>query len=78
VVDCEDCQEPHYFGWDLLHGNLRHLLDLDLRGGRVLDDAAFGRWSRRADALGGHATLSHARVRLLLPDDLPRPTGCPA
>src|SRR5664280_3329514 len=24
VVDCEDCQEPHYFGWDLLHGNLRH------------------------------------------------------
>lgn len=54
------------------------LLDLDLRGGRVLDDAAFGRWLRRADALGGHATLSHARVRLLLPDDLPRPTGCPA
>ncbi len=28
VVDCEDCQEPHYFGWDLLHGNLRHLLDV--------------------------------------------------
>src|SRR5450759_3787083 len=28
VVDCEDCQEPHYFGWDLLHSNLRHLLDL--------------------------------------------------
>jgi len=27
VVDCEDCQEPHYFSWDLLHGNLRHLLD---------------------------------------------------
>jgi Histidine kinase len=54
------------------------LLDLDLRGGRVLDDAAFGRWSRRVDALGGHAMLSHARVRLLLPDDLPRPTGWPA
>jgi hypothetical protein len=28
VVDCADCEEPHYFGWDLLHGNLRHLLDL--------------------------------------------------
>jgi hypothetical protein len=28
VVDCEECREPHYFGWDLLRGNLRHLLDL--------------------------------------------------
>jgi hypothetical protein len=28
VVDCEDCQEPHYFGWDLLRSNLRHLLDV--------------------------------------------------
>ena len=27
VVDCEDCHETHYFGWDLLRGNLRHLLD---------------------------------------------------
>lgn len=27
VVDCDDCQEPHYFGWDLLRGNLRALLD---------------------------------------------------
>lgn len=27
VVDCEDCDEPHYFGWELLRGNLRHLLD---------------------------------------------------
>lgn len=27
VVDCEDCREPHYFAWDLLRGNLRHLLD---------------------------------------------------
>jgi hypothetical protein len=27
VVDCEDCAEPHYFGWDLLRANLRHLLD---------------------------------------------------
>jgi hypothetical protein len=26
VVDCEDCREPHYFDWDLLRGNLRHLL----------------------------------------------------
>jgi hypothetical protein len=29
VVDCEDCQEPHYFAWDLLRSNLRHLLDED-------------------------------------------------
>ncbi len=28
VVDCDDCQEPHYFSWDLLRGNLRHLLDV--------------------------------------------------
>jgi hypothetical protein len=27
VVDCDDCDEPHYFGWDLLRSNLRHLLD---------------------------------------------------
>jgi hypothetical protein len=27
VVDCQDCDEPHYFAWDLLRGNLRHLLD---------------------------------------------------
>ncbi|HEU0132563.1 MAG TPA: DUF5319 domain-containing protein [Mycobacteriales bacterium] len=27
VVDCDDCDEAHYFGWDLLRGNLRHLLD---------------------------------------------------
>ena len=27
VVDCDDCNEPHYFEWDLLRSNLRHLLD---------------------------------------------------
>lgn len=27
VVDCHSCDEPHYFGWDLLRANLRHLLD---------------------------------------------------
>ena len=27
VVDCQDCEEPHFFGWDLLRGNLRRLLD---------------------------------------------------
>ena len=30
VVDCEDCEEPHYFAWDLLRSNLRHLLDAGL------------------------------------------------
>ena len=28
VVDCASCDEPHYFGWDLLRGNLRHLLEV--------------------------------------------------
>lgn len=27
VIECEDCREPHYFDWDLLRGNLRHLLN---------------------------------------------------
>lgn len=27
VVDCDDCREAHFFGWDLLQSNLRHLLD---------------------------------------------------
>jgi hypothetical protein len=27
AVHCEDCQDVHYFAWDLLRGNLRHLLD---------------------------------------------------
>ncbi|MFX0591660.1 DUF5319 domain-containing protein [Melissospora conviva] len=26
VMDCEDCHQAHYFAWDLLRGNLRHLL----------------------------------------------------
>lgn len=26
VIECEDCHEPHFFDWDLLRGNLRHLL----------------------------------------------------
>ncbi len=29
VIDCEDCHEPHYFGWELLRSNLRHLLEHD-------------------------------------------------
>jgi hypothetical protein len=31
VVDCEDCQVPHYYGWALFKANLRHLL----RAGRT-------------------------------------------
>ncbi|GAA1668764.1 DUF5319 domain-containing protein [Fodinicola feengrottensis] len=27
VVECEDCQIPHYFGWSLFRANLRHLLE---------------------------------------------------
>ncbi|MDT5038408.1 MAG: hypothetical protein QOE03_3593 [Micromonosporaceae bacterium] len=26
VIECEDCHEPHFFDWDLLRANLRHLL----------------------------------------------------
>jgi len=26
VVDCDDCREPHFFAWDLMRANLRHLL----------------------------------------------------
>jgi len=28
VVDCADCDCEHYFEWELLRGNLRHLLDV--------------------------------------------------
>jgi hypothetical protein len=27
ALDCEDCGDLHFFGWDLLETNLRHLLD---------------------------------------------------
>ena len=27
VIECDECHEPHYFDWELLRGNLRHLLD---------------------------------------------------
>jgi hypothetical protein len=27
VVDCEDCEEPHFFAWELMRANLRSLLD---------------------------------------------------
>jgi hypothetical protein len=27
VVDCADCDEPHYHDWDLLRSSLRQLLD---------------------------------------------------
>ncbi len=39
VVDCDDCQEPHYFSWDLLRGNLRHLLSA---GQSRVHEPAFG------------------------------------
>jgi hypothetical protein len=26
TVECSDCGEPHYFGWDLMEANLRALL----------------------------------------------------
>ncbi|MDQ1486588.1 MAG: hypothetical protein QOJ62_2281 [Actinomycetota bacterium] len=28
VVDCGECEAPHYFAWELLRANLQHLLDV--------------------------------------------------
>jgi hypothetical protein len=28
LVDCAECEAPHYFEWELLRANLRHLLDV--------------------------------------------------
>lgn len=39
VVECDDCGEAHYFGWDLLKSNLRHLLDA---GQSRVHEPAFG------------------------------------
>lgn len=38
VVDCADCDQAHYFAWDLLRANLRHLLD---RGTTRVHEPAF-------------------------------------
>ncbi len=38
VVDCGDCDEPHYFDWDLLQSNLRALL---ADGGTRVHEPAF-------------------------------------
>jgi hypothetical protein len=27
VVDCASCDEPHFFGWEILRANMKHLLD---------------------------------------------------
>lgn len=32
VVDCEDCNESHYYAWDLLRENLRRLIDFGTLG----------------------------------------------
>jgi hypothetical protein len=48
VVDCVDCQQPHYHDWDLLQANLRQLL----QDGRVRphepacdpDPSAYASW----------------------------------
>jgi hypothetical protein len=38
VIECEDCRQQHYFDWDLLRDNLRHLLD---SGGPRVHEPAF-------------------------------------
>lgn len=32
AVDCGDCEEPHYHGWELLRASLQQLLDADRMG----------------------------------------------
>ncbi|MHB2023367.1 MAG: DUF5319 family protein [Mycobacteriales bacterium] len=32
VVDCDDCDEAHYYAWDLLRANLRRLIDVGKLG----------------------------------------------
>ena len=44
VVDCEDCGVTHYFAWELLRGNLRHLLD---HGTARVHEPAFSPLSER-------------------------------
>jgi hypothetical protein len=39
VVDCDDCSESHFFGWELMRSNLRHLLDV---GHTRVHEPAFG------------------------------------
>ena len=39
VVECSDCGESHYFGWDLMRSNLCHLLDV---GRTRVHEPAFG------------------------------------
>jgi len=39
VVDCDDCGESHFFGWELMRSNLRHLLDV---GRTRVHEPAFG------------------------------------
>lgn len=39
VVDCASCDEAHYFNWELLRGNLLHLLE---HGETRVHEPAFG------------------------------------
>lgn len=39
VVNCDDCDEPHYFEWDLLRSNLKYLLG---RGRTRVHEPAYG------------------------------------
>jgi hypothetical protein len=38
LVDCVECEEQHYFEWELLRSNLRHVLDV---GGIRVHEPAF-------------------------------------
>ncbi|MCL2780107.1 MAG: DUF5319 domain-containing protein [Actinomycetia bacterium] len=62
-IDCEDCGEPHYFGWDLMEGNLRNLLgqgQVNIHEPAFAPDpAAFVSW----DYARGYTDALHAAAR---------------
>jgi Family of unknown function (DUF5319) len=39
VVDCSECETSHYFEWELLRANLRHVLDV---GSTRVHEPAYG------------------------------------
>jgi hypothetical protein len=65
IIQCDDCRDVHYFDWDLLRANLRHLLTSERP--RIHEPAfnpdpdAYVSWEyARGYADGVHDTLAEA------------------
>ena len=64
VVECDECEAPHYFAWDLLRQNLRQLLDV----GRIRphepafdpDPAKYVRWDYAQGFIDGVLSTTEA------------------